>query len=84
MQAGKPTAADIASPRMLHEVVLRERFDTLLVLDRKVKHEALPIQVAHAEGQAGGVASADPRAVAVRDVLTFEVRTAADSLLPSA
>jgi hypothetical protein len=42
--------------------VLEERFDTLFVLDREVKHEALPILARDA--------TRDAR----RDVLTFEIR----------
>ena len=42
--------------------------DTLIVLDRKVKHEGLPIQVANAS--AGD---------AIRDVLTFEIRPVSSS-----
>ena len=39
---GKPSAEDVASGRMLAET-LRDRLDTLLVLDRHVKHEAREI-----------------------------------------
>ena len=60
---GKPTAADLASVRLLASPTLLEPLDTLFVLDRRVKHEACPI--APADDVAG---------VAVRDVLTFEVR----------
>ena len=47
---------------LLTSVVLEERFDTLFVLDREVKHEALPILARDA--------TRDAR----RDVLTFEIR----------
>jgi hypothetical protein len=47
---------------LLTHTVLSSQFDTLLVLDRDVKHEALPIR------------PVDPALDAVRDVLTFEVR----------
>lgn len=43
---GKPTPEDLASPRLLAEGTLEVRFDTLFVLDRKVKHEALPFHPA--------------------------------------
>ena len=62
---GKPTEEDIASHRLLQEIVLTEQFDALFVLDRKVKHEALPIELERRENEED---------VAVRDVLTFEVR----------
>lgn len=60
---GKASAADAASSRLLASLTLLERFDTLLVLDRAVKHEGRPL----APGP-------DEHAEAVRDVLTFEVR----------
>ena len=62
---GKPAAAD-AEPtvgRLLGSHVLRHPFDALFLLDREVKHEALPIMQLDE--------SAGP---AIRDVLTFEVR----------
>lgn len=62
---GKPAAADTepTAGRLLGSRVLRQPFDALFVLDREVKHEALPIlQADEADGPA------------VRDVLTFEVR----------
>ena len=58
---GKPSAEDVASGRMLAETTLRHRLDTLLVLDRHVKHEACEISPA----QPGP---------AVRDVWTLDVR----------
>lgn len=72
---GKPSAADIApaaaalvggthAKTLLKTVTLMERFDTLLILDREVKHEACAIQPADQEGGRP----------AVRDVITFEVR----------
>ena len=61
---GKPRADDAALPgRLLASTVLTERFDTLLVADRAVKHEVRPITTARAEA-----------GEAERDVLTFEVR----------
>lgn len=62
--AGKPMPEDLQpeSGRLIASPMLLHRFDTLLVLDRKVKHEALPIQIA------GGLPFAR------RDVLTFEAR----------
>ena len=64
---GKPSEADTTSGRLLASLVMRERFDTLLVRDRRVKHEALPIVSADATGDA------------VRDVWTFEVRLPRDA-----
>ena len=66
--SGKPIEEDLGSNRLLAELVLRDRFDTLFLLDREAKHEALPLIMEknynndHREN------------VAVRDVLTFEVR----------
>eukprot|EP00943_MAST-04B_sp_MAST-4B-sp1_P006003 g6003.t1 len=61
--AGKPTLDDInTSEKLLTQVILREQFDALFVMDRKAKHEALPIEID------------DNNDVAIRDVLTFEVR----------
>lgn len=60
--SGKPSAADVASPRLLWNGVLLEPLDALFVLDREAKHEALPIVLTD------GVASGE------RDVLTFECR----------
>lgn len=57
--SGKP---DQSREHLLFEGVLREKFDTLFVLDRRVKHEALPIRPQRSEQPA------------VRDVLTFEIR----------
>ena len=64
---GKPAAADLRSARLLATHTLREPLDTLLLLDRKVKHEVGPIEQ---EDRAAGDA--------IRDVLTFEVRRAGD------
>ena len=58
---GKPSAD--SPEHLLGSIVLRDRFDSLFVLDREVKHEALPIAP---EDEGAGRA--------VRDVLTFEVR----------
>ena len=64
--AGKPSAADVANAtRLLTSRVLIDRFDTLLLMDRRVKHEACAI------------APADAAQAAVRDVLTIEVRAPA-------
>ena len=62
--SGRPSAADIAnaSGTLLVAPMLLEPLDTLLVLDREVKHEARPFDVA--SGALGGVAE--------RDVLTLE------------
>lgn len=61
---GKPLPSDIRSDndRLVAEFLLQQPLDTLLVLDRRVKHEATDI------------CPIDTRKVAVRDVLTFEVR----------
>ena len=39
--SGKPKEEDLESNRLLAELVLRDRFDTLFLLDREAKHEAL-------------------------------------------
>ena len=57
-----PGSGEPGTAELLARVVLSDRFDTLLLLDREVKHEALPI------------APIDPTQTAERDVLTFEVR----------
>jgi hypothetical protein len=62
---GKPSVADLTSKRLLASAFLIDRFDTLIVLDREVKHEGTPIT------------PADGGTLAVRDVLTFEVRETA-------
>jgi hypothetical protein len=59
---GKPSVEDLSSNRLLVEQVLLEPFDTLLVMDREVKHEATSIS------------PEDPNLPAVRDVLTYELR----------
>uniref|UniRef100_A0A7S3L7B8 Fe2OG dioxygenase domain-containing protein n=1 Tax=Amphora coffeiformis TaxID=265554 RepID=A0A7S3L7B8_9STRA len=61
---GKPQAADVRldNDRLVAELLLDQPLDTLLVLDRQVKHEATDIR------------PIDIHKVAVRDVLTFEVR----------
>ena len=66
--SGKPNEEDLGSNRLLAEMVLRDKFDTLFLLDREAKHEALPliIEEIYNNGQRENVA--------VRDVLTFEVR----------
>ena len=67
--SGKPEPGDAERPgRLLANVLLEQPLDTLIVLDRKVKHEGLPIQVANAS--AGD---------AIRDVLTFEIRPVSSS-----
>jgi hypothetical protein len=53
---------DTGSDNLLAHTLLASQFDMLLVLDRDVKHEALPIR------------ADDQTLDAVRDVLTFEVR----------
>lgn len=50
--------------RCLVETTLQQRFDALFLLDREVKHEALPISPIDAEK------------TSTRDVLTFEIRLA--------
>ena len=66
--SGKPNEKDLGSNRLLAEMVLRDKFDTLFLLDREAKHEALPliIEEIYNHGKRENVA--------VRDVLTFEVR----------
>ena len=67
-KSGKPIEEDLKSKKLLKELVLKDTFDTLFVLDRKAKHEALPLTIDKSynhEKEAN---------VAVRDVLTFEVR----------
>lgn len=61
---GMPSAEDLENSkgRLIHQVVLENCLDTLLVLDRQVKHQATAIY------------PHDPNVPAVRDVLTFEVR----------
>lgn len=59
---GKPSQSDLSSERLLFQTVLTDPLDTLLVLDRQVKHEA------------SAIAPANVVLPAVRDVLTFEVR----------
>ena len=39
--SGRPKEEDLESSRLLAELVLRDRFDTLFLLDREAKHEAL-------------------------------------------
>ena len=56
------------STRLLKELVLRDRFDTLFLLDREAKHEALPIIIDK------NYRNKEEEKFAVRDVLTFEVR----------
>ena len=63
---GKPDATDAATPRLLTSLTLLEPLDTLFILDRKVKHEALAFVAG--DGAAGGVAG--------RDVLSIECRRA--------
>lgn len=61
--SGKPTTESVRSDRLLASHTLREPFDALFLLDREVKHEALPVLQAD---EAAGPAT--------RDVLTIEVR----------
>ena len=58
---GKPTEI-ASSDRLLAQVLLQEHMDTLWVLDRHVKHEVTDIH------------PTDPNQIAIRDVLTLEVR----------
>lgn len=67
-KSGKPNENDLKSTRLLKELVLRDRFDTLFLLDREAKHEALPIIIDKNYG------NKEEEKCAVRDVLTFEVR----------
>jgi hypothetical protein len=53
---------EAGAQHLLVDTILADRFDTLVVLDREVKHEALPIR------------AVDPTTDAIRDVLTFEIR----------
>lgn len=66
-RSGKPEPEDELEDagRLLANLMLREPLDSLLVLDRKVKHEGLRIAAAN-----------ESLGAAVRDVLTFEVRVA--------
>ena len=59
---GKPKESDMKSERLLLEHTLKDSFDTLLILDRNVKHEA------------SSIFPMSGSAPAIRDVLTFEVR----------
>lgn len=77
---GKPTVADTvnATGRLRAAPILRERFDTLIILDREAKHEALPIAPADAEakaerGQCCKHGAGSAASMARRDVLTMEV-----------
>ena len=66
---GKPTESDIKSDRLLKELVLKNTFDSLFLLDKKVKHEVLPIRYS------GGKSKCDnENKISVRDVLTFNAR----------
>ena len=66
--SGKPNKKDLGSKKLLAELVLRDRFDTLFLLDREAKHEALPLIIEEIYN------NGERENVAVRDVLTFEVR----------
>jgi hypothetical protein len=59
---GKPSAQDLDSERLLYETTLSIPFDTILLLDRKVKHEVTLLE------------PYDDSNHIQRDVLTFEVR----------
>ena len=67
-KSGKPNKNDLKSNKLLKELVLRERFDTLFLLDREAKHEALPLIIDKNHG------NEEEEKYATRDVLTFEVR----------
>ena len=70
-KCGKPTEMDVKSEKVLKELVMKETFDTLFLLDKEVKHEVLPIRYS-------GGNSSFPKGEekAVRDVLTFNARRA--------
>ena len=60
---GKPTTKDLSSDRLLYEICMMELFDTILFLDRKVKHEVTKLEKL-----------VEYEDVLLRDVLTFEIR----------
>ena len=68
---GKPSEEDIKSNKVLKELILKNTFDSLFLLDKEVKHEVLPIQYSSGESK-----SSNGEDKAVRDVLTFNARRA--------
>ena len=68
---GKPTEKDIKSDKVLKELVMKNTFDTLFLLDKEVKHEVLPIRYSGNKSKSG-----DVEEWAVRDVMTFNARRA--------
>ena len=60
---GKPTYEDEKSGRLLFETTMVNLFDTILLLDRKVKHEVTKLRK--------NILSEE---ILLRDVLTFEIR----------
>ena len=66
---GKPTESDINSDRLLKELVLKNTFDSLFLLDKEVKHEVLPIRYS-----GGNSISNNENKISIRDVLTFNAR----------
>ena len=69
---GKPTEQDVKSDHLLRELVLKDTFDTLFLLDREVKHEVL--QLRYSDGKSKS--SKREEMIAVIDVLTFNARRA--------
>ena len=68
---GKPTEKDIKSDKVLKELVMKDTFDTLFLLDKEVKHEVLPIRYSGNKSKSGKFEEK-----AVRDVMTFNARRA--------
>ena len=68
---GKPSEEDIKSNKVLKELILKNPFDTLLLLDKEAKHELLLIRYSGGESK-----SSNAEDKAVRDVLTFNTRRA--------
>ena len=66
---GKSKALDLKSERLLYQSVLDNTLDTLILLDREVKHEVTSIE------------PADKRQAGVRDVLTYEIRMKTDTTI---
>ena len=60
---GKPTIEDLSSARLLYETTMLDLFDTILLLDRRVKHEVTRLEKEIASEE-----------TLQRDVLTFEIR----------
>ena len=68
---GKPTENDIKSNKLITELVLKDTFDSLFLLDKEVKHEVLQIRYS-----GGNSKCDDENRISVRDVLTFNARRA--------